>query len=171
MIGVIGATRIVPIVDTYMGVLRTSVVKLGRRKTMSHRSQRPGNHEPPTPSRSVQRLEALVGRWRTEGHIVGEPPIPVRGTDIYEWLPGGFFLVHHVDVLIQDQPVQAIEIIGELDQATGSIIGRAYDNRGEIRSCMPRSMHKGCGHSRAGQTSRRLRSPPRPMRGGPCGRP
>lgn len=99
---------------------------------MSDRSDPPGNHTPPTPNRSVQRLGALVGRWRTEGHIVAEPPIPVTGTDIYEWLPGSFFLVHHVDVMIQDQPVQAIEIIGELDQSTGSIIGRAYDNRGDM---------------------------------------
>jgi Protein of unknown function (DUF1579) len=82
--------------------------------------------------REIQRLGALVGRWRSEGHIVGEVPIPIIGTDIYEWLPGGFFLVHHVDVMIGKQPVQAIELIGEYDQATDSFTGRAYDNQGNI---------------------------------------
>ena len=84
-----------------------------------------------TPGPQIQRLGALVGRWRSEGHIVGDPPIPILGTDIYEWLAGGFFLVHHVDVVIGDQPVQAIEIIGEeQDTATESFTARAYDNLG-----------------------------------------
>jgi hypothetical protein len=42
--------------------------------------------------------------------------IPIIGTDIYEWLPGGFFLVHHVDVMIGDQrgcrtPAPQVEMI------------------------------------------------------------
>jgi uncharacterized protein DUF1579 len=86
----------------------------------------------PTPSPQTQRLGALVGRWRSEGHIVGEVPMPITGTDIYEWLPGGFFLVHHVDVVIGKQKVQALELIGEYDPATDSFTGRAYDNHGNI---------------------------------------
>jgi hypothetical protein len=86
----------------------------------------------PAPSPETQRLGALVGRWRSEGHIVGDPPVPITGTDIYEWLPGGFFLVHHVDVVIGDQKVQALELIGEYDPATGSFTARAYDNLGNV---------------------------------------
>jgi hypothetical protein len=86
----------------------------------------------PTPSQETRRLDALVGRWKTDGYIVGESPIPIIGTDIYEWLPGGFFLVHHVDVVVGDQPVQAIEIIGEYDTATGRFTARAYDNEGNV---------------------------------------
>jgi len=48
---------------------------------------------------------------------VGEVPVPITGTDIYEWLPGGFFLLHHVDVVIGEQAVRAIELIGEYDPA------------------------------------------------------
>jgi Protein of unknown function (DUF1579) len=84
------------------------------------------------PGPEIQRLGALVGRWRSEGHIVGEVPIPIIGTDVYEWLPGGFFLVHHVDVMIGEQRVQAIELIGEYDLATDSFTGRAYDNEGNV---------------------------------------
>lgn len=86
----------------------------------------------PTPGAEIQRLGALVGRWRSEGHVIGDPPMPVTGTDIYEWLPGGFFLVHHVDVFVGDQPVQALEIIGEYDPATDSFTARAYDNEGAV---------------------------------------
>jgi Protein of unknown function (DUF1579) len=86
----------------------------------------------PTPGPETQRLGALVGRWRSEGRIVGDAPVPITGTDIYEWLPGGFFLVHHVDVVIGEERVQAIELIGEYDPATDSFTARAYDNLGSI---------------------------------------
>ena len=86
----------------------------------------------PTPSPEIQRLGALVGRWRTEGQVVGEVLIPVTGTDIYEWLPGGFFLVHHIDVMVGDRPVQGIELIGDHDPITDSFTARAYDNEGKI---------------------------------------
>jgi hypothetical protein len=86
----------------------------------------------PTPSPTTRRLGALVGRWRSQGHIVGDPPVPITGTDIYEWLPGGFFLVHHVDVVVGEQKVQAIEIIGEYDPAMDSFTARAYDNQGNV---------------------------------------
>ena len=92
-------------------------------------------HDPssaPTPNKEIQRLGALVGRWRSEGHIVGEVPVPITGTDIYEWLPGGFFLVHHVDVMIGRQPVQAIELIGEYDPTTDSFTCRSYDDQGDV---------------------------------------
>ena len=52
------------------------------------------------------------------GHIVGEVSVPITGTDSYQWLAGAFFLVHHVDVLIGQQPVQALEFIGEYDPPT-----------------------------------------------------
>jgi hypothetical protein len=84
------------------------------------------------PSPQLQRLGALVGRWRSEGHIVGEVPASITGTDVYEWLAGGFFLLHHVDVMIGQQRVQALELIGEYDPTTDSFTARAYDNLGNI---------------------------------------
>jgi len=41
----------------------------------------------PAPGPEIQRLGALVGRWRSERHIVGDAAVPITGTDIYEWLP------------------------------------------------------------------------------------
>jgi Protein of unknown function (DUF1579) len=86
----------------------------------------------PAPSPELRRLGALVGRWRSEGHIVGEVPVSITGTDVYEWLAGGFFLVHHVDVVIGQQRVQALELIGEYDPATDAFTARAYDNLGNV---------------------------------------
>jgi hypothetical protein len=86
----------------------------------------------PTPSPQARRLGALVGRWRSEGYIVGDPPVPITGTDTYEWLAGGFFLVHHVDVVIGQQRVQALELLGEYDPTTDSFTARAYDNQGNV---------------------------------------
>lgn len=77
-----------------------------------------------------QALHAIAGRWTTSGHVIGEPPVSVAGTDTYEVLDGGHFLVHHVDVTVGDQPVRAIEIIGEPDSATGGYLARSFDNNG-----------------------------------------
>jgi hypothetical protein len=49
-----------------------------------------------------ERLHAIAGRWDTSGYVIGEPRIPVVGTDTYEVLPGGFFLSHRVDVTVGD---------------------------------------------------------------------
>jgi hypothetical protein len=58
-------------------------------------------------------LASIAGEWITSGHVVGPQPTAVNGTDTYEVLPGGYFLVHHVDVTVGSKPVIAIEIIGE----------------------------------------------------------
>jgi hypothetical protein len=76
-----------------------------------------------------ERLGNIVGRWRTSGHVIGEPNIPVAGTDIYELFPGGHFLVHHVDVTVGDLPVRAIEVIGEPDD--GGYLARSFDSDGK----------------------------------------
>jgi hypothetical protein len=55
---------------------------------------------------------------------VGDPPVPITGTDGYQWLAGGFFLVHHVDVVIGDQQVQALELIGDYDPASDAFTAR-----------------------------------------------
>ena len=62
--------------------------------------------------------------------MIDEPEIPVAGTDTYEVLPGGYFLVHHVDVTVGDKPVRAIEIIGEPDAVSGGFLARSFDNDG-----------------------------------------
>jgi hypothetical protein len=76
------------------------------------------------------RLHAIAGRWKTSGHVIGDPRIPVVGTDTYEVLAGGYFVVHHVDVTVDEQPVRAIEVIGEPDAASGGYLARSFDSEG-----------------------------------------
>jgi hypothetical protein len=56
----------------------------------------------------------------------------VRGSDVYELLAGGHFLIHRVEVTVGGQPVTAIEIIGERDDETGALIARSYENDGAM---------------------------------------
>jgi hypothetical protein len=61
--------------------------------------------------------------------VIDDQQTPVVGTDTYKVLAGGFFLVHHVDVTVGDQPLRAIEIIGEPD-AAGGYLARSFDSEG-----------------------------------------
>jgi hypothetical protein len=80
------------------------------------------------------RFTAIIGRWATSGHVIGEHPRPVAGTDTYELLAGGYFIVHHVDVTVGDRPVRAIEIIGEPDSAGGGYLARSFDSDGNAET-------------------------------------
>jgi Protein of unknown function (DUF1579) len=67
------------------------------------------------PNSERERLGALVGTWRTEGWTKGGPGAPaarIDAVDEYEWLPGGFALLHRVDAQVGDQKVDGAEIIG-----------------------------------------------------------
>ena len=44
----------------------------------------------PTPNRDLRSLDRLVGTWRVSGEA--------EGTVTYEWAPGGFFLLQHVEL-------------------------------------------------------------------------
>jgi hypothetical protein len=63
----------------------------------------------------LNRLEALVGRWKTEGwtRATGEVPAErIDATDTYEWLVEGVALLHRVDARVGDLKVDGAEIIG-----------------------------------------------------------
>jgi hypothetical protein len=78
----------------------------------------------------ADRLASIAGRWSTSGVVIGDPTIPVVGTDVYEVLPGDHFLLHRVDVTVGPQKVQAIEIIGEPDANGDAYLARSYDSDG-----------------------------------------
>jgi hypothetical protein len=74
-------------------------------------------------------LSPIVGRWRSRGTTHDDPPVPIEGTDVYDWFPGNGFLVHHVDVRMGGDEVRAIELIGDPDP-DGALRMRAFDNQG-----------------------------------------
>jgi uncharacterized protein DUF1579 len=62
----------------------------------------------------LERLEALIGRWKTEGWTIeptGTQGDRIDAVDTYERLPGGA-LLHLVDARVGDQRVEGAEIIG-----------------------------------------------------------
>lgn len=64
---------------------------------------------------AYQLLEKFVGSWHTEGLISslnGSPEITIKGTDTYEWILDGYFLLHRADVIIGVDKNQTHEIIG-----------------------------------------------------------
>lgn len=91
-------------------------------------------HDPPKPDLALARLNVFIGKWNTEGLIKGSPSGPtarLKAIDTYEWLPGGFFLIHHVDGFMGDEEVKTIEIIG-YDTSSEMYFTHSYDNRGSI---------------------------------------
>jgi Protein of unknown function (DUF1579) len=62
-----------------------------------------------------ERLEIFIGRWMTAGETVateGAPAVKILASDVYEWMPGGFFILHTAYGRIGDQDVGGTEIIG-----------------------------------------------------------
>ena len=60
-------------------------------------------------------MEAFIGKWHTTGKVAAGPDSPgmtVTATDIYEWLPGGYSIIHYVEGNIGDDKIHSIEIIG-----------------------------------------------------------
>jgi len=84
------------------------------------------------PDPALKHLKPFVGKWNTVGEIQASPYGPagkIIGTDTYEWLPGGFFLVHRVDVHMGDQTNESIEIIG-YDASTKTYPMHSFDSQG-----------------------------------------
>jgi hypothetical protein len=83
-------------------------------------------------SADLERLNPFVGVWKTEGEMRTDPNAPARFTamDTYEWLPGGYFLLHHFDADMPDGKVQGIEVIGYSPE-TNSYPMHSFDNSGK----------------------------------------
>lgn len=80
----------------------------------------------------LEDLGRFVGTWHTEGRLLptqNNPEILIKGTDTYEWLPGGFFLLHKADVLVGNERNQTFEIIG-LDKSNRFFTMNYYDSQG-----------------------------------------
>ncbi|MFI6177818.1 hypothetical protein ACIA8R_19965 [Nonomuraea sp. NPDC051191] len=78
------------------------------------------------PSAALKALDRLVGTWAITGGA--------EGTVRYEWMPGGFFLLQHVDLAQFGQPVTGLEVIGNLrpfgEPAGADVVSRFYDSTG-----------------------------------------
>lgn len=86
----------------------------------------------PEADSALKHLDVFTGTWKTEGEIKATettPAIPIEGTDTYEWLPGGWFLLHRVDVRMGDEQIDSVEIIG-YDPSTGKYPMHYFGHQG-----------------------------------------
>jgi hypothetical protein len=81
-------------------------------------------------------LSFLVGEWKTEGEIHDETSAVkqrVSGQDSYEWVSGGFFLLHRVDVNMGKDRVEVIELIGSSGpEKDDRFTMHSFDNQGKV---------------------------------------
>ena len=51
----------------------------------------------PQPGPEHKRLDVFIGKWINEGYTVeapGSPSVKIITSDVYGWMPGGFFVLH-----------------------------------------------------------------------------
>ena len=79
-------------------------------------------------------LDILVGRWINEGETVASdtaPAVKIVTSDVYEWMPGGFFVLHTAYGRIGDVDVGGTEIIG-YDEASKKYRTHFFDSQGGV---------------------------------------
>jgi hypothetical protein len=79
-----------------------------------------------------QALAVLIGKWINEGRTIETaeiPSVPILTSDVYEWAPGGFFVVHSAFGKIGGAAVGGVEIIGVDGEAYRSTF---YDSFGNV---------------------------------------
>ena len=99
---------------------------------------------------AMKSLDFLIGRWNTEGEILaneGNTAIHFKGTDRYEWILDGHYIRHEVNVIMDQEKVEAIEIIGEFNPETKRYKMRSFDNKGTFTEMDGYFDEKGTFHS------------------------
>lgn len=101
-------------------------------------SDAPPELQLPEPGDEHRKLEVFVGKWRHEGESYGDgqqaddpraSAVPWTGDESYEWLPGGFFVLHRWDAKLGTREFKGTEILG-YDEAEGGYFTRLFDNAG-----------------------------------------
>jgi hypothetical protein len=82
----------------------------------------------------LERLEVFISRWITEGETTASteaPSMQIVASDVYQWAPGGHFVIHPAYGCIGEVGVGGLEVIG-FDSATGRYRTHFFDSRGNI---------------------------------------
>ena len=81
----------------------------------------------------VKELEIFLGNWINEGYLVesGGSGGKIVTSDVYEWAPGGFFVLHSAYGRLAGADVGGIEILG-YDQASREYRSWFFDSQGNV---------------------------------------
>jgi hypothetical protein len=90
----------------------------------------------PEPLRDARHeaLEVLIGKWINEGRTIASsdaPSIPILTSDVYDWAPVEFFVIHTACGKIGDTSVGGVEVIGVDGDAYRSTF---YDSFGNVHT-------------------------------------
>jgi Protein of unknown function (DUF1579) len=91
-------------------------------------------HEAPDPGPEHARLEVFVGKWINEGETAAGPNAPssrIVTSDVYEWIPGRFAVLHTAYGRIGDLDVGGVEILG-YDTESGEYTSHFFDSQGHV---------------------------------------
>jgi hypothetical protein len=86
---------------------------------------------PAAPGPEHRNLDVFIGKWINVGHTVATPEVAsatIVTSDIYQWAPGGFFVIHSAYGLIGDFPVGGVEIIS-YDPDAGRYRAQFFDSQ------------------------------------------
>src|SRR5262245_20053196 len=86
------------------------------------------------PAAELSRLNVFIGRWLTEGETMppgGAAPESIVASDIYQWAPGGHFVVHPAYGRVGSMEVGGLEVIG-YDPPTGQFHTHFFDSDGGV---------------------------------------
>lgn len=107
----------------------------GRRSTPKQPPQKKQPAGPPKarqPGPEHQKLGVFAGEWKLAGEAQESPFGPaakVSGTQRYEWLEGGLFLIHRLEGKVGDEDIACIEVIGH-DAESGAYVLNTFYNDG-----------------------------------------
>lgn len=90
--------------------------------------------EAPAPGPEHRRLEVFIGKWINEGETMATPDAPaarIVTSDVYEWIPGRFSVLHTAYGHIGDLDVGGVEIIG-YDAESGKYTSHFFDSQGHV---------------------------------------
>jgi len=90
----------------------------------------------PKPGPELKRLDAFVGKWNAEGQAQASPYGPagkLTSVDTFEWMPGGFFMIHRWDVRQGGVEIKGMEVLG-YDSQSKVYTSRIFDNLGSSGS-------------------------------------
>ncbi len=94
--------------------------------------------EGPAQIPALKNLDVFVGKWHAEGesYAEGEPGAALIDStakwvsdETFEWLPGGYFLLHRWDARVGSREFTGIEVFG-YNELTKQYFAHAYDNEG-----------------------------------------
>ena len=88
------------------------------------------------PGPEHHRLAVFIGKWINEGQTIASSdalPVKILTSDTYEWMTGGFFVLHTAYGLIGGMGVGGTEIL-DYDAASQTYRSSFFDSQGNISS-------------------------------------